>query len=156
MLSHDGNSTLIRIWLPSFTVMSVRLIHAAVCNNIAGSFFLLCCTLLRGCTTLVYRFSSWRMCGLFPVWGCYDWCCCKYSWQYLLVHLCTHFCWVDTSEWNCWILGHDFLDSASFPKFWCQFVLPLSVWRNFNCSTFSLMLGIITFFILAILVDISW
>ena len=75
--------------------------------------------------------------------GCLYWC------AYV-----THSCWIDTWEWGYCILGYVFVVSASFAKFWYHFILPLAVWENFSCSTFSSTLGITTFHILAILVDV--
>lgn len=118
------------------------------------SFLLLCGFLLCWCTTYIYLFYSSYTFGLFPFWICYK----QYYNKYILVNMCMHVFLVGIQ------LEVEFLGDGIgicftlvYTDCWRVFqnsyanYIPPSVYESFFSSIPPLTLGIVHFFILAIL-----
>lgn len=91
------------VWLLSFNIVSIRIIHVVIfLFSIAVSI------LSYECPTICLPFYGWTI-RLFSFWGLL-WkapvSCYKCLHTHLLIDINTHCCLVYTQEWNCWVKGH--------------------------------------------------
>lgn len=103
----------------SLAVTVFRFTHVVADGSILFFWLLSSSIQLYGCPTFVYLFANWQTLGLFPAWEYYKWC-----WTFVYKSLCGHvlsFSWVNTWEWNVWIICRWMLNfSRSYQTFFAK------------------------------------
>lgn len=134
-VAHKWNPRVFCVWLPSPSMFS-RLIHIVAC--VGPSLALLLNNILwYGYATFCLFFWCWTF-GLFPVFGCYEQCCCEHS--------CSCFCVNMFDILLCMYLGMELLGHRvtirlifkevpyHFPKWPNHLTFPLAVGEGFSFS----------------------
>ena len=74
------------------------------------------------------------------------------------MHISYRFSWVNTSEWDCWVIWQVYVYKklpSCFPKCLYRFAFPLVVDESSTCSTYLLALSIVKIFFYWSIVDLQ-
>ena len=69
---------------------------------------------------------------LLPHFLYYEWCCCEHICTWIMVQMCTYFCWVAGSLALHIFSFHSYCLN-NFPKWFYQFMLPPAMCENYCC-----------------------